>query len=568
MKVNGGELVVKQLAKENIKAIFGLVGFYVSPIFAACNEYGIEVIGTRHEQAAVHMAESYTQTSGKIGVVAITGGPGLINAVSAITKAYMSQTPLLVIAGSFPPMQKDVGGLEDMEQMYLVKKFSKWTATVYDEKRIPEYIEIAIRNAVCGRRGPVVLEIPINYLLAECDTDDIIWPPTLRTDVMCYGDINKVNEAVKLISNAQKPVLVIGDDLFYTGGEKVLNEFIDKFKIPVLTISASRGIIPDDSEYCFGSGRTIEGSTQLSIYKNSDLIIFGGVPLDYSVSFGKDFVFDDKQIFIQIDTEAHTIGSSSRRVDLGIVGNTEAVLKQMIDISDEYLFDDKFKNWVKECNEHRNRFLSNTLNKKCDNLVNPAYVLGTIRNMISRDSIVVLDGSNAMLWGCALLESNVPGGMIIGPNSTYGQMGAGLPLALGAKYAHPNREVILYTGDGSLGFNFMEIETAVRIGLKVIIVIHNDFSWGFCKESQRLAFGKKKCGYGTQLGSSRYDLAVEALGGKGFYVTEDAQFKDVFKKALETDKITCINVITNSMMSPGSEFLNSSVIEIKEDDDE
>lgn len=173
-----------------------------------------------------------------------------------------------------------------------------------------------------------------------------------------------------------------------------------------------------------------------------------------------------------------------------------------------------------------------------------------------------------MLWGCALLESNVPGGMIIGPNSTYGQMGAGLPLALGAKYAHPNREVILYTGDGSLGFNFMEIETAVRIGLKVIIVIHNDFSWGFCKESQRLAFGKKKCGYGTQLGSSRYDLAVEALGGKGFYVTEDAQFKDVFKKALETDKITCINVITNSMMSPGSEFLNSSVIEIKEDDDE
>ena len=326
--IDGGTLVVKALKNEGISHIHGQIGFYVSPIFAACSNLNLPIYDTRHEQAAVHMAEGYAQVTGKIGVAVLTGGPGFINAIGGIVKCYESNTPVLVIIGAFDPGRKDVGGLEDINQLDIIKQHVNWCATIYNTKRIPEYISMAIRNAYIGQKGPVVLEIPIPYLLNKVEETDICWPHKFGTDAEIYGDVNKIKEAVKLLYQAERPVILAGDAIFYDHAEEELTRFIEQTNIPVLTADLGRGVLPDSHDLCFASGRTIEGGPQLYAWKHADYIMILGKHLDYSVSFGKAPIFGEHQIKVQIDIEGKEIGKSSAAIDIGIIGNTNTVLRQ------------------------------------------------------------------------------------------------------------------------------------------------------------------------------------------------------------------------------------------------
>lgn len=564
MKIAGGDLVVDALKKEGIKQIYGLIGYYVSPIFNACAKRDIKIYDTRHEQAAIHMAEGYTLATGRTSVAVVTGGPGFANSVSAIIKAAKGYTPMVIITGGFEPYKKDVGGLEDMNPLALVKDYIKWCATVYDTKRIPEYIEMAFRYAECGSRGPVVLEIPINYLLQEVEQCEVSPYEGLRTDAKIYGDYEKIEAAISLLCTAKRPIIIVGNDVFYTNAQEYLLNFVEYTSIPVFTVNAGRGTISDLHELCLGSGRTIEGGSQLYAYKNADVIMVIGSSLDYSLSFGKEPIFNKAQKIIQVDIDPCEIGFSSRKIDIGIVGSADIVLRQLLlQAFDMKLFgSNKFSGWVKEIKNKKQMLIKeihqcNEEKGKAD----PVRIIDVINQQISKDFIVVVDGSNAMLWGCLLFKCMEIGNFIIGPNSTYGQMGAGLPLALGAKSAHPEKTVILYTGDGSLGFNLAEIHTAIRLELNVIIIVHNDSAWGFCKETQKITFGNDNSDVGTKLGMVRYEKVVESFGGDGFYVESSQEFENCFEVALNSGKLTCINVATDGRMSPGSNFINGTVKE-------
>lgn len=561
-KITGGEIVARALKNENIDRVFGLIGYQVSSIFGGGITEKLEIIDTRHEQAAVHMADAYATMTKHIGVAIVTGGPGFSNTISGILKAYFSQTPLLVIVGGVAPERKDAAELQDLNQISLVKDYTKWSGTVYDTKRIPEYISMAIRHATLGTKGPCVLEIPVNYLRQEVESSEVNWVSDNMTHASIYPDENYMGQLAEVLKNAKKPILTVGPQAYYQNAGESLKELAEALGIPVFTIHAARGLLQDSHPLCFGTGRTLETGVQNYAYHNADVVIFAGCSIDYSVGGARKPLFGENQTVVQIDVDGVTIGASGRKIDIGIVSDCDIAFRVLKAKVESYGTKEKYKDWVAELTDYQTEIFNKiSTDAEVENeYVNPYRLIKRLDENLPEDSVVVLDGSNAMLWSSLLLKCNQGGHQYIAPSGSYGPMGTGLPIALGAAVASSGKTVVLYTGDGSFGFNLSELHTAVRFGLPVVIIVHNDNAWGFCKDTQRVIYGEDKCGFGTELGFVRYDKVCESFGGNGYLVEKEEAFLPAFQDALKAKKVSLINVIVDkTSMSPGTQHMNSLV---------
>jgi len=563
-EINGGGLVARTLKTEKIKGVFGLIGYHVSPIFAGCAKEGIEIIGTRHEQASVHMAEAFAQTSGQLGVAISIGGPGFTNSFSAIIKAYMSQVPVLIITGAADHYKNDQNGAQDLDQLAMIRPYTKWCGLVNDVNRIPEYICKAIKYAVSGRKGPAVVEIPINFLKEKTSFDKVEWPINYKFNGNVLGDPSIVKNILNLITESKKPLLVIGNEAFYDNDPSQVKEFVERLDLPFLTLDSSRGLIPDNHELCQGNGRVLEAGPQLYAYENADCILFLGCSIDYTLFQAKSPIFAKNKKVIQVNLDPNEISNHSQPVDLPVVGNVCSIISQLNHLLKSELSSVNYSalSWVKELKENSSRFFTDLIQQYSNVTegLNPVEVLDIINNASPKDSITIMDGSNAMLWASLMLKSYKPGHLIVGPNGRYGPMGTGLPAAIGAKLAYPDSPVILYTGDGSLGFNIMEMATAIQYNLPLLIVVHNDSSWGFCKETQSNIFPNEDCSFGTDLGNIDYSEVCKSFGGDGSTVKTLDEFEKAFKMGIKSKSIYCINAIMDkNAMSPGAILMNTWV---------
>jgi len=563
MEVTGGELVAWTLQKSNISTAFGLVGNHLSPILVHLKNYGIKLVDVRHEQAAILMADGFAQVTRKPAVAMVVGGPGFTNAITGIVKAYMANTPMVIILGAAVPEQKDMGSLQDMEQISMIKPYTKWAATVYTPQRIPEYLNKALEKASSGRMGPVVLEIPINILKAQVDQNAVIWSKYDKVKQNHCISKERIKEITSLIMMAKKPVIIAGDEVYYGKAEKELICFAEKSGIPVFTVNKARGCIPDNHELCFGNGRILEAGFSLYAYKNTDIIINIGVYSDYQMGFYKAPVFPEDTAVVNIvkDVEQNTASGGKQ------VLTVESDIKEALLGLTEYISDldpVDYSSWVIELKEESEIFWERIMKQESTNKkVNPVFLIQTIKKVIKKDSIIVLDGSNAMFWGSLLFECNFPGQVIIGPDGTFGPMGCGIPLALAAKQAAPDKDVVLYTGDGSFGFNAIEIDTAIRWNIPVMIVIHNDLAWGFCKTTQQALYGDSNTA-NVDLEAGNYDKMVVALGGYGELILSEENLENSLDKALHSGKIACLNVmIDETMQAPGALSFHESLKKMK-----
>ena len=557
--VIGGQLVAKQLKKEKIDTIFALIGNQVSPILVNLAEYGIKVIHTRHEQGAVHMADGWAQVNKKPGVAIVSGGPGFFNTFTGIIKAYFAQTPLLIITGAVVPQSKDKGVLQDVEQISLIRPYTKWARTVYDASRIPEYIARALQIAATGRRGPVVLEIPISVLKQH--TDSVIDNEGADYNLSQYdislAPTEMIDCFLELIESSERPVIVVGDDVYYSNSEEELIEFVETTQIPVFTVNKARGCIPDSHNLCFGSGRVLEAGSNLYAYQNADTIIIIGLDIDYQMGYLDEPIFNSGQKFIAINKEVRSILDGNYKPHLVITGSINKVLSQISSRVKELSKRFSFDHWLYDLRKNYRNYwnkLYEEVNQSSPSYPHPLKCINTIQKFISRDAIIVLDGSNAMFWGALCFQCNYPGQLIIGPDGIFGPMGAGVALAIGAKVAQPQKEVILYTGDGSFGFNAIEIDTAARFNLPITVFVHNDQAWGFTKSTQEMLYGKTEA---SDLGLVRYDKVVEALGGFGALVTDFTTLEESILRAKKSGRTACINIVVDKNAdSPGAHYFS------------
>ena len=550
-EIYGGHLVARHLKDvEEIDTIFSLVGGHIDKIYDGCLEHDLKIIDVRHEQAAVMMAQAWAVYTGKPGTCLITAGPGFTNALTGIVNAYMENTPMVLISGTAPVRDWMKGALQDMKQADMIKSVVKWHEICYDVKRIPEYLSTAFRNAVSGRPGPVFLELPPDILNIKIEEDNL--PPVKKGSIFyrTRPEPSSVKEAAELINSAERPVIMGGNGICWSDCDAEVKEFVEKGYVPFFILNAGRGVIPDDHPLSIWDGGI---SAALTAFAMADLVVILGLRMNWLQMYGETF---PQAKVVRVDIEASEI-DRNRATDVGLVGDIGLTLREL-----NPLVEKKDRSgWVKTLKDSYLPLVADEIasRENPSDPIHPARLVEQIRTAAGDDAIYAIDGGDTSYFGLVGLRAQEKGFVLPGSGGLFGCLGTGIPFGIGAKVARPDKTVVVITGDGSFGFNAMEFDTAVRHNIPFVCVICNDQAWGMIKHGQELTYGPDRL-VGSELGPTNYEKVAEALGGYGELVVKDEEIIPAIKRALESGKPACINVLTDpTVTSPATLLLVDSL---------
>ena len=540
-KKQGGWLLAKTLYDMGVRNIFTLAGGHINPIYKACTDIGIRLIDTHHEQGAAMAADAYGRVTRTPGVCLVTAGPGLTNALTGLAGSYLSNSPMILIAGRSGIEENDTMSLQEIDQMAMVKPITKWARTIYDINRIPEYVSIAYKTAITGKPGPAY--IGTSY--------EVLYPKTEQKDLSSYDlsipatnyepSDSKINEVLGLVSKAKKPIVIFGSGSWYSKSETGLKEFFKNLNVPAFTLNMGRGIIPD--KYCFGPASPSSPKGFKKIAGEADLILLLGIRLSIYIGFGNSFNKNAK--VIQVDINPDEI-SRNVKADCSVISNLSSFISKMNTQFKKDTGKLNFRDWYKQAskikqNSYKN-FSKTVLNSR-KKAIHPAKVAKVVSDFLGEDGIAVVDGGDCQSWTDTTFEVNNPGHYVKG--GPLGCMGVGIPFALGTKVANPDKIVALITGDGAVAMNFMEIETAVKHNLPFVVIICNDSAWGMTKHQIEITYPKVKKTQGVELGFVEFDKIAKAMGGNGETVTEINKLEPALKRAFSSKIPYVINVKTD-----------------------
>ena len=539
----GGELVLWGLKEEKVDCIFGLSGGHIGDIFDACIDYGVKIIDTRHEQAAVHMAEGWARFTGRPGVAVVTAGPGVVNCFPGVAVAMQSGSPLIVIAGRSSVERRDLGSMQDMDQVEVMRPVTKWARSVYQADRIPEYVSSAFRQAMSGRPGPVFLEIPVDVIDREVRNEEITWPHDYRTEYGPSANPDAIDKAVELLTHAKRPLIIAGSGAWWSGAADELRSFVEATQMPVYTRGMSRGIIPDDHPLC---GGFFPGGLM-----QADVALIVGTRLNWTIGYGRPPLFNPELKVIQIDITHEEIGKN-RRVDVGITGDAGLVLGQLREALEGKC--QVANDWMPTVKSMMTLVRTQYTGQIKENaeLVHPAKLCQALRKALPRDALIAVDGGDIALFANLILDAFGPGSLIwVGG---FGHLGVGIPYGIAAKAAYPEQKVVVLTGDGSIGFSFMEFDTAIRHGIPIVVVVSNDAGWGQIRRGQTKKYGRDRI-VGSNLDLRAYHEMVKAMGGHGELVERAEDLEQALDRAFASGLPSCINVTTDPEPDfPGMDF--------------
>jgi len=529
---HGGKLAARALKAAGVNCVFTLSGGHVMGIYDGCLDEGIEVIDVRHEQAAVHAADAWARLHpGRVGVAVLTAGPGVTDGVTGVANAWRANSPIVVIGGQGPFDNMRRGSLQEMDHVSLMRPVSKWSDACLQTSRIGEYIELAVRNALSGVPGPSFLEIPMDVLHAPIDLDTATIPKFRDYRVAGSAPAHLVDEAIDLIAAADRPMVMAGTSLKWSEGGPALVQFLDATAMPCFVNGMGRGQVPwDNAQFC--------NRTRRQALKEADLVILAGTLLDFRMKFGAAIPPDAK--IVQLDLDETLIGQN-RPADVGLAGNLGVNFRALTDRMVDRGVDRKWTDRRNELQAEEARLeeqLSALLNSD-ETPIDPQRLCRDIASVIDDDMIVIGDGGDIVAQASKVVS--VPrNGTWMDPGP-LGTLGVGMPFALAAQKAFPDKRVLIIYGDGSFGLNGFEYDTAVRFGLPIVGVMGNDAAWGQMMRPQAMLYGEDRL-VATELNYTRYDKVVEALGGHGEHVTEPGDIVPALRRAFASAKPALVNV--------------------------
>ncbi len=549
--INGGHLVGKYLKEiEKIDTVFGISGGHIESMLDGFTEYKIRTIDVRHEQAAAMMAHATSVYTGKPGVCFLTAGPGFANGLTGIANAYLDNAPLVVLCGRHPIRDDLKGALQEINQMSIVRPITKWAATCFDIKRIPEYLSIAFRNAVEGRPGPVFLELPPDILNIKVEESAVPMPVRATRKYTVHPDDADLKTAAEIINNAKKPLFLGGSGVGYSACSESLRKFIEKSGIPFMLQNNGRGELPDDhpnSVMDMGSLGLFFGIGQ------TDVIISAGLRFNWILQSGN--IIPPSVKVVRIDIDPHEI-DRNRMADAGLVGDVGSVLEQLTPLVNK----NDHGEWAKTLKSAGRSLLDyeHRMRETASDSIHPVRLVAQIQKVAGDDAIYVADGGDTSYFGLGF-STRQKAGVIATSSGLFGCLGTGIPFGMAAKLARPDKKVVVLNGDGSFGFNAMEFDTMVRHNIPVVVVVNNDCAWGMIKHSQELSIGKDRLQC-SELGTRHYEKVVEGLGGYGEFVTRDEDIIPALERAFASGKPACVNVMTDpTVTSPATPLFYQSL---------
>lgn len=532
--MTGSELVGQALQRQGVTDLFYLMGGPMLPAERACLDLGIRGVDVRHEQAAAMMAHAYSRVRRQPGVCMAASGPGAANLSTGLLNALVDCSPVVALGGSSPVSQLSRGAFQEMDQVAMMRPITKWSERAYSTARIPELIEKAFHVATSGCPGPVYLDLPGDVLYAEAQPTASLRrkPAPLPWDAHPAGDPRLVEEAVRILAEAERPLLIAGSGALWADADSELRAFVDSTGIPFYTTPQGRGIIPEDHDLCFLTARA-------TAFREADALLVIGTRLNFVIGHLQPPRFATEASLIQVDVDPTELGAHGRSVDVGIVGDARAVLAQLRECGRGRLGNGRHRDWAQRLRGvDAVKGLEQEEAIGTDQVpVHPLRLCKEVRDVLPRDAILVVDGQEILNYGRQSIPSYEPRHRL--NSGPFGIMGVGVPFGVGAKAACPDRLVVVLHGDGSFGFNAMEMDTAARLGLPILCVISNNGGWSGDPDRNKP---------GRELGYTRYDRMVEPLGCHGEHVEEPSQIRPALERglaAVASGRPALVNVVTD-----------------------
>ena len=541
--ISGSDLIARALKLEGVSTVFTLAGDHILPVLDVMAGQDFRFIDTRHEQAAVHMADAWGRLTGQPGVAMYTT-PGFANAIPGLTNAMHSDSPLLSISGCAELLELGRGAMQEIDQVGMAQPVTKGSWMVTDARRIPDMISTALRVAYEGRRGPVHLTIPVDVQQQLVPEDDVAFysPGEYRDIGAPAASSEKIREAIDILHSAERPLIIVGSAGAYARSGETLEALIETTRVPLMTEGDARGLVSDAHPYCYGffdSGL----NRAARLLREADAVVLMGRKQDLIVGYAMPPTIAPDAKVVQIDPSAAEI-ARNRGVSVGIHGDVEAVARQMTEEAAMREWSDL--PWLSRLAEERDAQQSDLDSLAVsESPMHATFVHKAVRYHVGPEDIVSYDGGDFCHFGRAYSPALSPKSWWYLP--PLGMLGQALPTAIAAKAAYPERKVFMFTGDGAFGFNAMEYDTAVRHNLPIVGIMGNDSAWGIDRQIQVGVYGKTVA---TDLLPSRYDQVVRGLGGHGELIEHPDELDSAIERAIRLDRPALLNVRVQNAISP------------------
>ncbi|MHC1561401.1 thiamine pyrophosphate-binding protein [Actinomycetospora sp. C-140] len=542
------DLVARFFRDHGVDRVFGLQGGHIQPVWDQLARLGVRIVDVRDEGSAVHMAHAHSELTGETAVALVTAGPGVTNTVTAVANASISRIPLLVFGGCPPRPQANMGPLQDIPHTEILAPVTRLSRTLRQHDQVLRELDEAWARASGdrGEPGPVYVEIPTDVLRQEVApalvTDEHLRAKPRRRPQPHPDDVAAVAD---LVRSARKPAVISGRGARVTDGRELVR-FLDASGAAYLDTQESRGLVPADHPAGVGSARS-------AVMRDCDLLITVGRQLDYQLGFGSPAVFRNATVVRIADTASELI--DNRRGEVEILADPAAAMTALTAALEGHTPDTSWRDELRAKHEKRSAEYKATLAETpagSDGRMHPNRIFAALDALDGTPSldlgetIMVADGGDLLSFArlgitrCARYLD--PG--------AFGCLGVGTPFAIAAALAHPERPVVTVTGDGAFGITATDIDTAVRHGAKIVVIVSNNAAWNIERYDQQENYGLV---VGTELDFSDYAALGRSLGAHGERVTDPAELPDALRRALENAPAVVDVVTSRDAPSPDAD---------------
>jgi thiamine pyrophosphate-dependent acetolactate synthase large subunit-like protein len=458
----------------------------------------------------------------------------VINLCTGVSHAFIDCAPMVVCGGSSSVGAFGRGTFQDIDQVAIMKPMTKFSERIYKLSRIPEHVHNAFERATTGKPGPVYLDFPGDLLHESIDESKIDWSksgqPILNARPL--ADREHVQALVEALGKARQPIVISGSGVIFSQAWDELTQLVEQAGIPFYTTPQGRGVLPDDHKYSYLTMRS-------TAFREADLIIVVGTRMNYIIGHAAPPRFNPQATVARIEIDPEEITAAHRQVNIGLLGDCKAVLGQVLEAGKGRFDPDRYKEWRKKLSDGSDKKRQEPGGNKPPqgDPIHPLELCDAVKNFMNRDAILVVDGQEILNYGRQWIPTFEPGHRL--NSGPFGTMGVGLPFGLGAKLAKPDKQVIVLHGDGSFGLNAMELDTAVRHNIPVLVVV--SLNGGWTADPQQVKAGRN-------LGYTRYDKFAESLGCYGEYVDTPEGIRPALERAqaqVDKGKVALVNVKTD-----------------------
>ena len=552
-KIRGGALLARALKEKGVEHVFTLAGGFCNPALEGMMECQMPVINCPHEQVAGHLADGHSRITRKPSVC-LVGPEGFANAVPAMLEAWGERTPVIFITGSSTQKRQGSGGFKEIDDVAIAAPLTKYSISITDGKRISEFVDRAWVAATTGYPGPVHISLPVDIMFSkfyfDAGLDERPFDRSPRTLPRAWPDPSSLSKVIKMVEHAERPIIIGGHGIWWSGAESFLDQAGNKLKIPIFNVPYHQKLLGEENEAYMGLADFHQYHPSKQAIQESDLILMIGGRLDNQMNFGNAPFFPVTTNLICING-SHEELDYNRAADEVLLSDPGAFLNELIKIEQTWFnwFDlqkNRRAQWVAEWSKHIAK------ETKKDARIHPLQLSLDVQKELGEKDWLIFDGGNTHFW--SEIAVNIAGwngqklGGIMHPGN-YSLLGVGVSFGVSAKNLNPDQNVVVISGDGAFLSGGLSIEAAFQEGLPITVVIDNNGGLDCISQQQERLFSNGKH-FATDFRDIPFHTMFEGLGGYGELVTKREDIGPALRRAMKSGKTACINVKCKGVISP------------------